>query len=231
MRFFGDDDTGDDAGPGESSTTTDAPYRDARERLLDRLTTRVDDDRVIDALRSVPRHAFVPADRRESAYEDRPLPIGDGQTISAPHMVAIMSDLLDLEPGEDVLEIGTGCGYHAAVTAELVGDEHVYSVEYAEGLADGARRLLSDIGYDGVRVRTGDGREGWAEHAPYDTAYVTCATREFPDPVVEQVRTGGRLLAPIGTARQTLVFARKRPDGTLDRSDHGAVRFVRMRGQ
>ena len=209
----------------------DPDYSDARRRMVDALANagRVTDDRVLEALEVVPRHEFVPETRRESAYADRPLPIGDGQTISAPHMVGMMAELLELDPGQRVLEIGTGCGYHAAVTAELAGDGNVYSVEYSDDLARKAKRTLSDLGYD-VNVRTGDGREGYPEGAPFDAAYFTCAAAEFPDPVVEQVRPGGRLLAPIGTGHQTLVRARKREDGTLDRSDHGAVRFVRMRG-
>ncbi|MDG5820050.1 protein-L-isoaspartate(D-aspartate) O-methyltransferase [Natronococcus sp. A-GB7] len=206
-------------------------YERARERMVRTVADRVDDDRVLEALETVPRHEFVPPDRRGDAYQDRPLPIGDGQTISAPHMVAIMADRLELEPGADVLEIGTGCGYHAAVTAELVGAEGVYSVEYGAELAEQARERLAETGYGDVSIRVGDGREGWAEHAPYDAAYFTCATPELPDPVVEQVRTGGRLLAPIGTGFQTLVMAEKREDGSLERSEHGGVRFVRMRGE
>jgi protein-L-isoaspartate(D-aspartate) O-methyltransferase len=203
-------------------------YERERERLADRISGRVDDERVVEAVRSVPRHEFVPESRRESAYRDRPLPIGEGQTISAPHMVAIMADLLELDPGDDVLEIGTGCGYHAAVTAELVGDEGVYSVEYHDSLAREARERLVDLGYGDVSVRAGDGREGWPDHAPYDRAYLTCAAAELPEAVVEQVRPGGYVLAPVGTGRQTLVRARRRADGSLDRETHGGVRFVRM---
>jgi protein-L-isoaspartate(D-aspartate) O-methyltransferase len=201
-----------------------------RDRLVDRLTDhgRVTDEAALDALRSVPRHEFVPGGKRRSAYEDTPLPIGEGQTISAPHMVGIMVELLDLEPDDDVLEIGTGCGYHAAVTAEVVGPEHVYSVEYHESLAEAARRRLDRLDYGDVSIRAGDGREGWPDHAPYDRAYLTCAAAELPDAVVEQVRPGGLLLAPIGTSRQTLVRARRREDGSLDRETHGGVRFVQM---
>jgi protein-L-isoaspartate(D-aspartate) O-methyltransferase len=189
---------------------------------------RVDDPATLAALRAVPRHEFVPDRKRDSAYADTPLPIGDGQTISAPHMVGIMTDLLDPEPGTDVLEIGTGCGYHAAVTAEIVGPEHVFSVEYHDSLAVQARDRLDRLGYGDVSIRVGDGKQGWPEHAPYDRAYLTCAAPDFPDAVVEQVRPGGVLLAPLGTARQTLVRARKREDGSLDRDDHGGVRFVEM---
>jgi protein-L-isoaspartate(D-aspartate) O-methyltransferase len=180
----------------------------------------------LDAIRSVPRHRFVPEGNRTGAYEDTPLPIGHGQTISAPHMVAIMTDLLDLSAGTRVLEIGTGCGYHAAVTAEVVGPENVYSVEYHEELAERARRTLADTGYGGVSVRAGDGKQGWPDHAPYDRAYLTCAASEFPPAVVDQVTHDGLILAPLGSHRQTLVRARKRPDGSLAREEHGHVRFV-----
>jgi protein-L-isoaspartate(D-aspartate) O-methyltransferase len=181
------------------------------------------------AMRTVPRHAFVPEGREDAAYRDTPLPIGEGQTISAPHMVAIMTGLLELSPGDRVLEIGAGCGYHAAVTAEVVGAENVYSVEYHEELADSARETLDVIGYGDVSVRVGDGRKGWPEHAPYDRAYLTCAAAEFPGPVIEQVRTGGILLGPIGTGTQVLVKARKNGDGTLEEERHGHVRFVPLK--
>jgi len=209
-----------------------ADWAAERASMVDRLVDagRIDDERVAAALRAVPRHEFVPEPRREHAYADRPLPIGDDQTISAPHMVGIMAELLALSPGESLLEVGTGCGYHAAVTAELVGAEHVHSVEYSEPLAERARDTLARLGYGDVSVRVGDGREGWPEHAPYDAAYLTCAAPEFPPAVVEQVRPEGRLLAPIGTRNQTLVAARRRPDGSLAQTDHGGVRFVRMRG-
>ena len=200
-----------------------------RNRMVERVREHVTvSDRVAHALRAVPRHAFVPEDRAEDAYDDRPLPIGDGQTISAPHMVALMADLLDATVGDRVLEIGTGRGYHAAVTAELVGAEHVYTVETNPTLAEYARQTLSDTGYGAVSVRTGDGRAGWPEHAPYDRAYLTCAGEAFPTAVREQVRPGGIVLGPIGDNRQRLIKARRQPDGSLDREDHGAVRFVRL---
>jgi protein-L-isoaspartate(D-aspartate) O-methyltransferase len=204
-------------------------YDEQREKLADRLAKRVDDEATLDAMRAVPRHEFVPESRRDRAYEDHPLPIGDDQTISAPHMVAIMTDVLDLSSGEEVLEIGTGCGYHAAVTAEVVGPKNVYSVEYGAELAERARETLADLGYGGISIRQGDGHEGWPEHAPYDAAYLTCAAASVPDAVLEQVRTGGRVLAPIGTRRQTLQLIRKTEDG-LEREGHGGVRFVQMRG-
>ncbi|MFB6135260.1 MAG: protein-L-isoaspartate O-methyltransferase [Halobacteriaceae archaeon] len=202
----------------------------ARDRLVDRLAERLDlDGRTREAMRAVPRHEFVPERRRDEAYADRPLPIGADQTISAPHMVAKMVDLLGLDDGATVLEVGTGCGYHAAVTAEAVGADGVCSVEYERSLARRARGRLSDLGYGGVSIRVADGREGWPECAPFDACYLTCAAPDFPVPLVDQVRDGGRLLAPIGTREQELVLARV-DDGDLRRERHGAVRFVRMRG-
>ena len=154
---------------------TDDDFETRRERMVESLleSGRIERDSTVEALRTVPRHEFVPERRRDDAYADRPLPIGADQTISAPHMVGIMCDLLELEAGDEVLEVGTGCGYHAAVTAEIVGDGH----------------------------------EGWPEHAPYDAAYLTCATAALPDGVVEQLRAGGSIVAPVGTASQTLVKA------------------------
>jgi protein-L-isoaspartate(D-aspartate) O-methyltransferase len=215
-----------------SDRESDPDWAARRERMVDRLVSRgrIERESTERALRAVPRHEFVPESRRGAAYEDRPLPIGEGQTISAPHMVAVMCDRLELDSGERVLEVGTGCGYHAAVTAEIVGPGHVYTVEYHADLAREAETRLSRLGYD-VDVRAGDGREGWPEAAPFDATYLTCAAPEFPRRVVEQVRPGGRLLAPLGDRRQVLVAAWKRADGSLDREEHGAVRFVPLLGE
>ncbi|GAA0295829.1 protein-L-isoaspartate(D-aspartate) O-methyltransferase [Halarchaeum salinum] len=203
-------------------------YEEARNRLADRLAERYDlDRRVVEAIRAVPRHVFIPEERHGDAYADRPLPIGHDQTISAPHMVAVMADHLDLVEGETVLEIGTGCGYHAAVTAELVGAENVFSVEYVEDLAADARENLQDAGYGDVHVRQGDGREGWPEGAPYDAAYLTCAAPEIPDAILDQTRAGGRVLAPVGDLAQRLVRVDVGADGT-ERERLGRVRFVSM---
>ena len=201
----------------------------ARERLVARLDRkgRIERDTTREALLAVPRHEFVPDSQSKNAYDDRPLPIGENQTISAPHMVAMMTDLLAPSTTDSILEIGTGCGYHAAVTAAIAGE--VRSVEYHESLAESARERLSKLGYD-VAIRVGDGHDGWAAHAPYDGAYLTCAAAEIPEAVVEQVRPGGAIVAPIGDRRQTLVRARRRADGGFDRETHGGVRFVRMQG-
>jgi protein-L-isoaspartate(D-aspartate) O-methyltransferase len=209
----------------------DEDFETAREQLVDRLVEsgRIERETTIEALRSVPRHEFVPESHRGDAYIDRPLPIGDGQTISAPHMVGIMCDLLAPAPNDEILEIGTGCGYHAAVVAEIVGSENVYTVEYVESLAADARKRLDRLGYGGVSVRVGDGWEGWPEHAPHDGAYLTCAAPELPEAVIEQLRVGGRVVAPIGEQSQTLVVATRTDDG-LEREFHGGVRFVRMQG-
>lgn len=225
----------------------------ARQQLVDSLVSRgtIERETTADALRAVPRHEFVPEDRQSGAYDDRPLPIGADQTISAPHIVGMMTDLLDISPGDRVLEIGTGCGYHAAVTAEAVGAiqdseadgttetnadtepnssaaGRVFSVEYHAELAETAGEHLDRLGYD-VSIRVGDGHEGWSEHAPYDAAYLTCAPTQMPQAVVEQVRPGGVVVGPIGTeGGQRLVRLRRRPDGEVTREDHGGVRFVPM---
>ncbi len=157
----------------------------------------VEDERVLEAMRTVPRHLFVPVDFIDVAYADHPLPIGYGQTISQPYIVAWMTELLDLEPGEKVLEIGTGSGYQAAVLAELDGIE-VYSIEIVPELAEMAARRLVDLGYDQVKVKQGDGYYGWPEYAPFDAIIVTAAPDHLPAPLVEQLTEGGRLVIPIG---------------------------------
>ncbi|CCQ35701.1 protein-L-isoaspartate O-methyltransferase [Natronomonas moolapensis 8.8.11] len=228
----GNDDRSDGNGADVRNGRADGGrFRAARDRLVDSLADRgrIEHPATIEALRSVPRHEFVPEERRDAAYADRPLPIGSGQTISAPHMVGIMCDRLAPGPGDRILEIGTGCGYHAAVTAELVGSENVYTVEYVPELAAEARRRLERLGYGDVHVRAGDGWRGWPDHAPYDGAYLTCAAPELPEAVAAQVRVGGRIVAPIGGTTQTLVEATRTDEG-LERETHGSVRFVPMEG-
>ncbi len=204
-----------------------------RDRMVDRqLAAReVRDPRVLDAMRTVPRHAFVPAGLRASAYEDRPLPIGQDQTISQPYVVAIMTEAIDLEPGERVLEIGTGSGYQAAVLAEIT--PHVWTIEIVEELAQRARSTLESLGYDTIEFRIGDGWHGWPESAPFDAILVTAAPDEVPAALIEQLAPGGRLCMPVGAsaADQELLVVEKDDSGTVTRRSLGPVRFVPMTGE
>jgi protein-L-isoaspartate(D-aspartate) O-methyltransferase len=181
-------------------------------------------DRVMEAMGSVPRHRFVPAEIQEWAYEDLPLPIGCGKTISQPFMVALMTDLLALETDDKVLEVGTGLGYQAAILAELA--EQVFSVEIVEELArEGARRLRA-AGYDSVQLRLGDGSRGWRDHAPFDKIIVTAAPELIPQGLLEQLKPGGRMVIPAGLEdEQKLILAEKGKDGRVRTRELIAVRF------
>lgn len=178
------------------------------------------------AMAAVPREAFVPAAQKPLAYLNRPLPIGLGQTISQPLIVALMTDLLDPEPGDVVLEVGTGSGYQAAVLAQLV--KQVYTVEIIPELAARARAAITSLGYDNIAVRAGDGYAGWPQHAPFDGIIVTAAPDEIPPPLVEQLKAGGKLVIPVGPVHgfQQLVLVEKRDDGTLQRREVLPVAFV-----
>ena len=202
----------------------------ARDRLVDSLVANdiITKSSTAEAMRAVPRHKFVDDEHQEQAYQDRPLPIGNDQTISAPHMVGHMIDLLDVDPGDRVLEIGTGCGYHAAVTGEIVGDGNVFSVEYDPDLGEAARQRLADLGYD-VAVRIGDGREGWPEEAPFDASYLTCAAAEPLSAVIEQTTTDGVVVGPFGSGQQELKRIVPGADGSYDTETIAPVRFVQMR--
>ncbi len=188
----------------------------------------VRDPRVLEAMRRVPRHRFVPASQRAAAYEDHPLPIGHDQTISQPYIVGLMTQLLEVEPGQRVLEIGTGSGYQAAVLAELGVD--VYSIEIVAPLGERARALLTELGYERVHVRIGDGYAGWPEQAPFDAVLLTAAPPEIPQPLLEQLRVGGRLVAPVGEGLQDLVVV-TRTDTGYSRRTVAAVAFVPMTGR
>ncbi|QAU12921.1 protein-L-isoaspartate O-methyltransferase [Halorubrum sp. BOL3-1] len=208
----------------------DADHAAARRELVGALRRRLDvGEPTLSAVGAVPRHEFVPESHRGSAYADRPLPIGRDQTVSAPHMVATMTDLLGVERGDRVFEVGTGCGYHAAVVTEVVGPGNVFSAERVPELAADARARLDRLGYD-VTVAVGDGREAFADRPPFDAAYLTCAAPEaVPDAIVDRVRPGGRVVAPVREGGgQRLVRLTVREDG-VDREDHGGVRFVPMR--
>ncbi len=182
------------------------------------------DARVLDAMRAVPRHEFVPPDQRRNAYRNRPLPIGGGQTISQPYIVALMTDLLDLGAGDKVLEIGTGCGYQAAVLAELAGE--VFTIEIVDSLGEAAAQTLKRLGYANIRTRIGDGYRGWPEAAPFDAIIVTAAPDHIPAALVDQLKPGGRMVIPVGTLMQDLMVVRKQPDGTALNERIVPVRFV-----
>jgi len=180
------------------------PHADARARMVEQqIQARgVAEPRVLAAMRKVPRHRFVDAGLASSAYDDRPLPIGHAQTISQPYIVAYMTELLRLAPGAKVLEIGTGCGYQAAVLAELARE--VYTIEIVKPLADCAIRTLKDLGYANVHVRHGDGYGGWPDQAPFDGIVVAAAPDHVPPALIAQLATGARLVIPVGDAHQEI---------------------------
>ena len=203
-----------------------------REALLAELETGgyLTDPRLEEAMLAVPRHLFVPKELRDTAYEDRPLPIGFGQTVSAPHMVAMMTTALQLKEGDHVLEVGTGVGYHAAIAKAVVGSEgKVTSVEFLPELVQLARKNLKAAKIK-VDVHEGDGHHGWAADGPYDAVYVTCAIPEVPDALVEQLKEGGHFVAPLGITRCQLMAGRK-VDGELDLEDLGPCLFVNAQGE
>ena len=203
-----------------------------RERLIRSLRNIYGiSDRVLDAMMKVPRHLFVPENIRSRAYEDTPLPIGKGQTISAPHMVAIMCDLLDVRRGDKILEIGAGSGYHAAVLAELTGEDGmVIAVERVEELAEKARVNLKQAGYRNVKVVVGDGSMGYPPESPYDRINVTCSAPDVPPPLIEQLKDGGKMVIPIGRHFQELYLVEKTGD-KIDKIPKGGVMFVPLIGR
>jgi protein-L-isoaspartate(D-aspartate) O-methyltransferase len=184
------------------------------------------DPEVLQAMRVVPRHEFVPEDVRPFAYENHPLPIGNGQTISQPFIVAVMTDLLDPEPDDKVLEIGTGSGYQAAVLASLVGE--VFTIEIVPELGERARATLERLGFTNVQTRIGDGYRGWPEEAPFDAIIVTAAADQIPPPLLEQLKAGGRMIIPVGgnSAAEQLTLIEKRADGSIASRQVMPVRFV-----
>ena len=208
-------------------------HAEQRRRMVERqiVARGVRDPDVLRAMREVPRHEFVPHGLRDAAHDDGPLPIGEGQTISQPYIVALMTEALDVAATDRVLELGTGSGYQAAVLAAIA--DSVYTIEYIPSLARAAARRLASLGYDNVLVRAGDGWRGWPERAPFDAAIITFATPEVPRAVVEQLVTGGRLCVPVGEAHgvQELMLYTKRDDGSLARRSLGAVRFVPVLGE
>lgn len=186
----------------------------------------VRDPAVLKAMRATPRHLFVPENVRSSAYEDRPLPIGHGQTISQPYIVGSMSDLLHIQPTHKVLEIGTGCGYQAAILSQLA--KQVFSIEIVDALAKQSARTLRELGYQNVTVRSGDGYLGWPEEAPFDRIILTAAPPEMVQTLVNQLKNGGRLIAPIGIESQVLVIVDKDAQGRTQQRTRYGVAFVPM---
>ncbi len=211
----------------EAAARADDPYASEREQLVDYLGRDRLDPRVLAAIEAVPRHRFVPESLVEHAYEDRPLPIGHDVTISQPHVVALMTELADVQPGERVLEVGTGSGYQAAVLAELGAE--VYSVERIGALAEQSAALLEELGYTKVHVRHGDGYAGWPERAPFDAIIVTAAPPTIPTALTDQLRRRGKLVAPVGATygNQELIVIEKTRQG-LRKRRVAAVAFVPM---
>ena len=201
-----------------------------RRRMVDeQLKARdIRDARVLDAMLKVPRHLFVPEPQRAEAYLDSPLPIGHGQTISQPYIVAFMTQALQVEPGDRILEVGTGSGYQAAVLSALA--KTVYTIEIVAPLAERARDTLTSLGYRNIQVRTGNGYLGWPEHAPYDRIIVTAAPDEVPTALVQQLKVGGLMAIPVGTVTQELRILRRTATGTETLSTL-PVRFVPMTGK
>jgi protein-L-isoaspartate(D-aspartate) O-methyltransferase len=213
---------------------TDIDFERLRGRLVDQLRRQIGgghiSEQVLAAMGNVPRHLFVRESDIANAYEDYPLSIGHGQTISAPHMVGIMCSLLEIEKGMKILEIGGGSGYHAAVLAELTGPYGmVYSVERVTELAEFARQNLTDAGYKNVVVTTGDGTLGLSEHAPYDCITVACAAPAVPQPLVDQLKRGGRMTIPIGKYTQELYLVHK--NDVISKEMSGGVVFVPLIGE
>jgi protein-L-isoaspartate(D-aspartate) O-methyltransferase len=208
---------------------TNADRAAERERMVEeQIAARgVHDERVLAALRRVPRHRFVPEDVAAQSYGDHPLPIGHGQTISQPYIVGFMSAALGLDGDEKVLEIGTGSGYQAAVLSELARE--VFTIEIIPELGERARSTLAELGLANVHVRVGDGYLGWPEEAPFDAILVTAAPVHVPQPLVDQLALGGRMILPVGDDRQELVLLRRTEKG-IEREEVLPVRFVPMTG-
>jgi protein-L-isoaspartate(D-aspartate) O-methyltransferase len=217
-------------GKGVSDLRPKGDFKTMRERMVEtQIKARgVKDDRVLAAMLKVERHLFVPKDLQASAYSDQPLPIGEGQTISQPYIVALMTELLELKGDEKVLEVGTGSGYQAAILAELA--KEVYTIEIVEKLALSAEKLLFELGYKNIKVKAGDGYLGWPEAAPFDAIVVTCAPDHIPKSLLEQLKEGGRMVVPVGTYTQELKKITKRA-GKFGTTDVIPVIFVPMTGE
>lgn len=205
---------------------------DRNEMVENQLIPRdISDENVLQAMREVPRHLMVPEQNRSRAYNDSPLPIGHGQTISQPYIVAFMTQILSLDPGDKVLEIGTGSGYQAAVLSHITSD--VYSIEIIEPLGNRAKQDLNKLGYTNVEVKNADGYYGWEQHAPFDAIIVTAAAGHVPSPLVQQLKPEGTIVIPVGGPyqTQTLMKVTKSESGEIKTESLMAVRFVPMTGE
>lgn len=216
---------------GEPVLGDDSLNKRKRESMVELQLRRrgISDARVLDAMQKVPRHRFVAADMVSAAYEDRPLPIGHEQTISQPYIVALMTESVRPQPGDRALDVGTGSGYQAAVLAELV--DQVYGIEIVEPLATEAADRLAELGYKNLEIKFGDGYRGWKEHAPFDIIIVAAAPEHIPQPLVEQLAVGGRMIIPVGAGLQELILLEKQSDGSIKQSRIAPVRFVPMTGE
>src|SRR5512138_1098819 len=216
---------------GAAMTSEESTFASARAAMVsEQIAARgIKAPEVLDAMRRVPRHRFVPEAEQRHAYRDMPLPIGRGQTISQPYIVALMTELVEPRAESRVLEIGTGSGYQAAVLAEIV--DHVYSIEIEDELARTARALLDELGYDNVTVRAGDGYGGWPEHAPFDIIVVTAAPGHVPQALIDQFKPGGSMIVPVGPTYsvQELRLIEKDANGRLRQKNVAPVRFVPLR--
>jgi protein-L-isoaspartate(D-aspartate) O-methyltransferase len=206
-------------------------YKRLRENMVaQQIVARgVMDRRVLDAMLSIPRHLLVPENIRDRAYDDSPLPIGDGQTISQPYMVAWMTELLEVKESDRVLEVGTGSGYQAAVLCELA--KEVFTIEQHSSLADRARERLHSLGYRNFRIRVGDGTLGWPEEAPFDCIIVTAGAPSVPQPLLEQMADGGRLVIPVGSSGMQMLNLIRRNGKDYLASDEGTCVFVPLVGK
>ena len=213
-----------------SELDTKGDFKAMREKMVEsQIKSRgVRDPRVLSAMLKVERHLFVPKEFQYSAYSDQPLPIGEGQTISQPYIVALMTELLELKGGERVLEVGTGSGYQAAILAELAGE--VYTIEIVEKLASSAQKVLLEIGYQNIKVKAGDGYLGWPEAAPFDAIIITCAPDHVPKPLLDQLKEGGKMVVPVGTYSQDLKKIVKK-SGKIETTGIIPVIFVPMTGE
>jgi protein-L-isoaspartate(D-aspartate) O-methyltransferase len=210
---------------------TAADPEDARRRMVTEQLARrgITNPHVLAAMAAVPRHEFVPKDLQNEAYDDGPLPIGAGQTISQPYIVAFMTEQLAPKPGDRVLEVGTGSGYQAAILAKLV--KEVYTIEIVESLGRRAMQDLSRLGFTNVHVRIGDGYAGWPEEAPFDAVIVTCAPERVPEPLTQQLKEGGRMIIPVGGRRGQELYLLEKRNGKLEQRAVLPVRFVPMTGR